>query len=117
MTRTRGAMTKARKIANLVIFVPLGILLIVLCVANRESVTLALNPFQPQDSVLSVSAPLFVLLFVSVIFGMAVGSAVTWLSQGRYRKQARIEAREAIKWQQNSKPGVSPVEAKQLRIK
>lgn len=110
-------MTKVRKIANLVIFVPLGILLIVLCVANRQSVTLALNPFQPQDSVLSVSAPLFAVLFLSVIFGMAVGSMVTWWNQGRYRKQARTEAREALKWQQNGKPSISPVEAKQLRIK
>lgn len=110
-------MTKVRKIANLVIFVPVGILLIVLCVANRQSVTLALNPFQPQDSVLSVSAPLFVLLFLSVIFGMGVGSMVTWWNQGRYRKQARAEAREAMKWQQNGRPAISPVEAKQLRIK
>ena len=92
-------MTRFKKIVNLVVFVPLGILLIVLSVANRQSVTLALNPFNPQDSVLSLTAPFFLFLILTLILGMAIGSAVTWWTQGRYRKQARVEAREAIKWQ------------------
>jgi hypothetical protein len=29
---------------------------------------------------------------------MLVGSAVTWLSQGKHRKRARSEAKEAIRW-------------------
>ena len=92
-------MDKVRKIVNLAVFVPLGIVLIVLAVANRQVVTLALNPFRPEDGVLSVSAPFFLFLFVALMFGMLIGSAATWWAQGKYRKQARKEAREVIRWQ------------------
>ncbi|KQV44222.1 MULTISPECIES: lipopolysaccharide assembly protein LapA domain-containing protein [unclassified Rhizobium] len=88
-----------KKIVNIVVLVPVGILLIVLSVANRQNVRLALNPFNPDDSVLSVSAPFFVFLFLAVIFGLLLGSFATWLSQHKYRKRARNEAHEAVKWQ------------------
>ena len=55
----------AKKIINLLILLPLGIILIIFCVANRQSVTLAFNPFRPEDQVLSLSAPFFVFLFIS----------------------------------------------------
>ena len=87
-----------KRIVSLVIMIPLGIVLIVLSVANREFVTLALNPFRPDDQFLSVSAPFFVFLFVALIIGLIVGAAATWLTQGKYRKRARNEAREAQKW-------------------
>ncbi|MGF9693576.1 MULTISPECIES: LapA family protein [unclassified Rhizobium] len=90
-------MSRIKKIASLVVFVPVAIILIVLCVANRQTVTLALNPFQPQDPVLSVDGPFFVYLFLAIILGMVIGSAATWVAQGKYRKQARIEARAAIR--------------------
>lgn len=87
-----------RKVINLIILVPVAVILIVLSVANRESVTFALNPFEPTDSVLSVTAPFFVFLFVAIIVGMVIGSFATWLNQGKYRKRARSEAREAMRW-------------------
>jgi uncharacterized integral membrane protein len=96
-------MTKLKRILSLVVFVPIGIILIVLAVANRQIVTLALNPFQPQDSVLSVSAPFFVFVLLALLVGMAIGASVTWWRQGRYRRQARIEAKEAVKWQSEHK--------------
>ncbi|MGV1759209.1 MULTISPECIES: LapA family protein [Rhizobium] len=89
----------AKKIVNLLILLPLGIIFIVFCVANRQSVTLALNPFRPDDQVLSLHAPLFVLLFVALIVGMLVGGAVTWFSQGKHRKRARSQSLEAVRWQ------------------
>lgn len=92
-------MNKFKRIVSLIVFIPLGIVLVVLAVANRQSVTLALNPFEPDDSVLSVSAPFFIFLFIAALFGMAVGSIVTWWNQGRHRRRARVEAREAVKWQ------------------
>ncbi|MBY5865476.1 LapA family protein [Rhizobium leguminosarum bv. viciae 248] len=89
----------AKKIVNLLILLPLGIILIVFCVANRQSVTLAFNPFRPEDQVLAVSAPFFVFLVVALIAGMLIGAAATWFSQGKHRKRARTEAKEAIRWQ------------------
>lgn len=87
---------------KLIILVPVAVALIVLSVANRHSVTLALNPFRPEDQVLSLSLPLFVLIFIVLIAGVLIGSAVTWFAQGRYRKQARDEAHEARKWREEA---------------
>ena len=90
------------RFVKLIILVPVAIVLILLSVANRHSVTLALNPFRPDDQVLSLSLPLFVLVFIALISGVVIGSAVTWFAQGRYRKQAREEAHEARKWREEA---------------
>jgi uncharacterized integral membrane protein len=87
-----------KRIIALAILVPLGIVLIMLSVANRTAVTLALNPFDPSDTVLSVTLPFFVFLFATLILGMIIGSLATWFKQGKHRKQARVNANEAVKW-------------------
>jgi uncharacterized integral membrane protein len=87
---------------KLVILVPVAVALLVLSVGNRHVVTLALNPFRPDDQVLSLSLPLFVLVFAALIIGVLIGSLVTWISQGKYRKQARDEAQEARKWREEA---------------
>lgn len=97
-------MSRVRKIISLIIFIPLGIALIVLCVANREPVRLALNPFDPSDSVLAVSGPLFLLLFLALIVGMLIGAVATWFAQAKYRRQARSEARAAILREKQTSP-------------
>lgn len=88
-----------KKIINIVVLAPIGIVLIVLSVANRQPVRLALNPFRPEDTVLSMTAPFFVYLFLALILGIVLGAVATWISQHKYRKQARTEASEAVKWQ------------------
>ncbi len=87
-----------KKIVNLVVLVPIGIVLIVLSVANRQPVRMALNPFRPEDTLLSATAPFFVFLFLALILGMILGAVATWVSQHKYRKRARVEATEAVKW-------------------
>ena len=87
-----------KRIISLLILVPIAIVLIVLSVANRQSVTLALNPFDRSDHVMSLTLPFFVFLFAAVIFGMIIGSAATWLSQGKHRARARTSKKEAVKW-------------------
>lgn len=92
-----------KKLINILILIPVAIVLIVLSVANRHSVTLSLNPFQPGDSQLSFSAPFFVYIFLAVIGGILIGSALTWFSQGKHRKRARSEAQERARWQSEAK--------------
>ena len=87
-----------KRIVNVLVLIPVGIVLIVLSVANRQPVTLALNPFRREDSMLSVTAPFFVYLFLAVIVGLVIGSLATWFTQGKHRKRARVEANEAVKW-------------------
>jgi uncharacterized membrane protein (DUF106 family) len=86
------------RIIKFVVIVPVAIILIVLSVANRHLVTLALNPFRPEDSVLSLSLPFFVFLFIALMIGVLIGSSATWLAQGKHRQRARDEAQEARKW-------------------
>lgn len=88
-----------KRVISLLILVPIGVGLILLSVANRQPVTLALNPFDPADAVLSVSAPFFVFLFCALIVGLIIGSLATWVKQGRHRAKARTSASEAVKWQ------------------
>lgn len=87
-----------KKIIRVVIFIPIAIVLILLSIANRQSVTLAFNPFDPRDQVLSVSAPFFVYLFIALMLGMIIGSMLTWFSQGKYRERARQTAAESQRW-------------------
>ena len=79
----------------IVVFVPLAVVLVALAVANREAVPFTLDPFNPGNPALTVALPLFMLLFAALLVGMVVGSAVTWVKQGRYRKLARQRGLEA----------------------
>ena len=66
------------------------------------AVTVALNPFRPEDNVIALTLPLFVLLFLVLMIGVVLGSMVTWFAQGRHRKRARDEAHEARKWREEA---------------
>ena len=82
------------RVLTIVVLVPLAIILIALAVANRGAATFTIDPFNPGNPGLSVEWPLFVLLFVALGVGLLLGSAATWLRQGRYRKAARERASE-----------------------
>ena len=82
------------RILIVVIFIPLAVVLIALAVANRELVAFTLDPFNPGNPALTLRLPLFVLLFLALVVGLLVGSAATWLKQGRYRKLARRRGEE-----------------------
>ena len=82
------------RVLTVVVLVPLAIILIALAVANRGAATFTIDPFNPGNPGLSVEWPLFVLLFVALGVGLLLGSAATWLRQGRYRKAARERASE-----------------------
>jgi nucleoid DNA-binding protein len=86
-----------RKLVAALIVVPLGVLLVALSVVNRKPVTLGLNPFD-VNSGFAIEAPLFLFLLGAFALGLLIGGLATWLSQGKWRKTARTEAREASTW-------------------
>lgn len=88
-----------RKLVFLFIALPVAIILIVLSVANRQSVQMSLDPFNATDPVFAFSLPFFVFLFSALLLGMVIGSVATWFKQGKYRRNARKEHSEAVKWQ------------------
>ncbi|MBL6432219.1 MAG: DUF1049 domain-containing protein, partial [Alphaproteobacteria bacterium] len=73
--------------------------LIPLSVANRHTVSLSLNPLDPQDPRLTIpDIPLFWIIFASLGVGIIVGGLGAWAKQGRWRKEARVKRREADRW-------------------
>ncbi|MCP4383882.1 MAG: LapA family protein [Hyphomicrobiales bacterium] len=105
-----------RRIAFYVLVVPLAILLIVGFVANRHLVVLSIDPFSAASSTLSVSVPLFVLLFVALVLGVLVGGMAAWFGQGRWRRLARDEKAEIdrLRLDAKSRPGPAPAPAPAL---
>jgi len=91
--RLRNVMVN--RLILILIFVPLGIILIALAVANRAPTAFTLDPFNPGNPALTIQMPLFFLLFAALLAGMLVGSFATWFRQGRYRKLARQRGLEA----------------------
>lgn len=87
-----------RFLKNVILFV-IAVVLIPLSVANRHTVSLSLNPLDPQDPRLTIpDIPLFWIIFASLGVGIIVGGLGAWAKQGRWRKEARVKRREAAKW-------------------
>ena len=82
------------RVVLIVIVVPIAVILIALAVANRQMTAFTLDPFNPGNMALTIQLPLFVMLFLALIVGMIIGSLATWMRQGRYRKEARVQRRE-----------------------
>ena len=87
-----------KKLVSALILLPVAIVLIVLSVANRHLVMFNFDPINPEQPFLAVTQPFFVFLFAAVLIGMVIGSMATWMSQGKYRKLARQQKRDAVKW-------------------
>lgn len=79
-----------RKLVVALVLVPLGIVLVMFAVANRQVVTISFDPFGAAEPAFSLAAPLFVLIFVLVILGVIVGGAAAWLRQAKWRRAARL---------------------------
>ncbi len=86
------------RIAGLIVGFVAAVLLVALAVANRHGARLVLDPFNPQNPVLSIELPFYGYLFGMLIIGVVLGGLATWLSQGRWRRLARQRTVEALRW-------------------
>ncbi len=84
-----------RKLILALVVVPLGVLLVALAVVNRKPALLVLDPFGGSEPRLSLEAPLFLFLLGAFAFGLIVGGLATWLGQGKWRRTAKAQSREA----------------------
>ena len=62
-----------RKFFTAVVLIPLGLILVVFAVANRHMVTVSFDPFNSTDPSIAVTLPLFVVLILVAILGVAAG--------------------------------------------
>ena len=78
------------------IVVPLTIVIVLFAVANRQIITVHLDPFETGLLPFpTISLPLYLLLFGVGLIGVMAGGSATWLAQGKHRRAARQHAREA----------------------
>ena len=87
-----------RKLILVLVVLPLAVLLIALAVVNRKPALLILDPLGGTEPGMSLEAPLFLLLLGAFAFGLVVGGMATWIGQGKWRRLAREETRQARDW-------------------
>ena len=69
------------------------ICIVIIAVANRESVIFSLDPFNPDTPTFAVKAPLFLVFFAAIGFGILAGGIAAWLGTGPTRRLARQRGR------------------------
>ena len=79
---------------KLLILAPVAVALVMFGVANRQIVTLIIDPISPVETALKVSVPLFAFFFGTLALGAIIGSMTTWFAQGRHRRAERKLQRE-----------------------
>jgi uncharacterized integral membrane protein len=84
-----------RKFLTALVVIPLGIVFIVFAVANRHLVTVSFDPFNSANPSVAVSMPLFVVIIVVAILGVAAGGMATWFRQRHWRRAARQHEADA----------------------
>ena len=86
------------RIAGLIVGFVAAVLLVTLAVANRHAARLVLDPFNPQNPVISLELPFYGYLLGVLILGVMLGGVAAWLSQGKWRHLARLRTVEAVRW-------------------
>jgi uncharacterized integral membrane protein len=78
-----------RTLLTAVVLLPLALLILLFAVANRQWISVSLDPFAAQEPALTVSLPVFFVVLLALMFGVIIGGAATWLSQAKWRRAAR----------------------------
>jgi len=99
-----------RKIVTALISILLALVLISFAVANRQIVTVSLDPFDQANPALAFAQPMYLLIFVLLIGGVVLGGCAAWLRQARWRTRARrAEAQvNALRAQLSERAGTAP---------
>jgi uncharacterized integral membrane protein len=90
----RSAGRVVRNIVAALILVPLAVVIIAFAVANRQIVTVSLDPFSAEHPAASLTLPLFALIIVLLVAGVVIGGIAAWLRQAKWRRTARRLERE-----------------------
>lgn len=89
------------KFFKLLILVPIAAIILAFAIANRQTVSISVDPFsEPGASSAFLAAPLFLLLFLALIVGLVIGGVATWFTQGTNRRRARRAEEEAERWRE-----------------
>jgi len=90
---------KLRRIINWTIGLPVAIILIAFCVANRQWIRVSFDPIHNDFPWSTLDMPLWVLFFAGIFFGLIAGWVAAWLNQGKWRRALRDHRPEAQRQQ------------------
>ncbi len=88
-----------RRILRWAIGLPIAVLVIAFAVANRQWITVSLDPFSRDAPFASIDIPLWTLFFCGIFFGLIAGWIACWFAQGKWRKSAKEARRELVRSQ------------------
>jgi uncharacterized integral membrane protein len=89
-----------RRFVILFVLGPLAVVAVAVSVAKREMVSFSFDPFGISSPPWAISAPLFVLLFGTLVIGVLIGGMASWLRQHKWRRAARNERANAQRLRQ-----------------
>ena len=78
-----------RRFGKALFLVPLGLIIILFAVANRETVVISFDPFDSTQPAYAARLPLFLLILVLLIIGVIIGGVAAWMRQHKWRRAAR----------------------------
>jgi uncharacterized integral membrane protein len=84
-----------RRIINWAVGLPIAVIVIAFCVANRQWIEVSFDPFSRAAPFATMFMPLWALFFVGIFFGMIAGWIACWFAQGKWRRAAK-EARSDL---------------------
>ena len=74
---------------KVLLLIIIGVPVVALALANKQSVQLSADPFGDANKALSLSLPLFLVMFAALVLGMVIGGLLTWIGQSKHRRAAR----------------------------
>ncbi len=84
-----------RKFVSWVILLLITAVVVSFAVANRNNITVSLDPVGITNPPLTASLKLWILALGMAILGVIIGGIAVWLRQGRWRRSTRSLDREA----------------------
>jgi uncharacterized integral membrane protein len=78
-----------RRVVTALVLILVALVLIAFAVANRQVVTVSLDPFDQANPALVLAQPMYLFAFGLVIAGVVLGGSAAWLRQARWRARAR----------------------------
>jgi uncharacterized membrane protein len=78
-----------RRVLNWLVGLPIALIVIAFAIANRQWVTVSLDPISRENPFAAVSMPLWALLFFGAFLGLLAGWIACWFSQGKWRRSTR----------------------------
>ncbi|HEY4406273.1 MAG TPA: LapA family protein [Xanthobacteraceae bacterium] len=78
-----------RRLLTALVLILVALVLLAFAVANRQVVTVSLDPFDQANPAVVFSQPLYLLVFALLIVGVVLGGCAAWLRQSKWRGRAR----------------------------